>query len=60
MLNLQIHSTRLPFGPPMRLDWQGSMGPFESKEKAEELVAKIKESEKAKEEPEIDESLWWL
>jgi len=46
VLSLKIVSTRTSFlGPPIRLDWEGSFGPFETEKEAIELVGKFREME---------------
>lgn len=41
IITLDICKTRIPW-PPFRLDWQGCVGPFDTKEAAEEIANKIR------------------
>lgn len=44
IMSLKIVSTRMSvLGPPMRLDWEGSFGPFETEKEANEFVGKVRE-----------------
>ncbi len=41
VLTLSVAGSRF-FRPPWKVDWEGSVGTFDSEQKAEEFVAKVK------------------
>ena len=45
IMTLEVCKTRIPW-PPFKLDWQGAVGPFYTKEAAEKMVDTLRHAEK--------------